>query len=152
MQATSTRIGLTLMMAQAVYALVLSLFWMLLTDVMFVSIFAGYTGQTLADALASQSKAAELWLITQRLVGVQLFAISVLMIFVTQKSYNKGEKWSWYALLISGAVTWGSLIGYKVVTGYFDPTISSTTFIIGALLFIMGISLPAKVVLGRKSE
>ena len=140
------------MMAQAVYALVLSLFWMLLTDVMFVSIFAGYTGQTLADALASQSKAAELWLITQRLVGVQLFAISVLMIFVTQKSYNKGEKWSWYALLISGAVTWGSLIGYKVVTGYFDPTISSTTFIIGALLFIMGISLPAKVVLGRKSE
>jgi hypothetical protein len=140
------------MMAQAVYALVLSLFWTFLTDVMFVSIFAGYTGQTLADALASQSKPAELWLITQRLVGVQLFAISVLMIFVTQKSYNKGEKWSWYALLIAGAVTWGSLIGYKVVTGYFDPTISSTTFIIGALLFILGISLPAKAILGKKSE
>jgi len=151
MQATSTRIGLTLMMAQAVYALVLSLFWMLVTDVMFVSIFAGYTGQTLADALAGQSKAAELWLITQRLVGVQLFAVSVLMIFVVQKSYNKGEKWSWYALLIAGAVTWGSLIGYKVVTGYFDPTISSTTFIIGALLFILGISLPARAILGRKS-
>ena len=151
MQATSTRIGLTLMMAQAVYALVLSLFWMLVTDVMFVSIFAGYTGQTLAHALAGQSKAAELWLITQRLVGVQLFAVSVLMIFVIQKSYNKGEKWSWYALLIAGAVTWGSLIGYKVVTGYFDPTISSTTFIIGALLFILGISLPARAILWRKS-
>jgi hypothetical protein len=144
--------GLTLMMAQAVYAVVLSLFWMFLTDVMFVSIFAGYTGETLADALASQSKAAELWLITQRLVGVLLFAISVLMIFVSQKSYNKGERWSWYALLIAGAVTWGSLIGYKVVTGYFDPTISSTTFIIGALLFIAGISLPAKAILGKKSE
>jgi hypothetical protein len=152
MQATSTRIGLTLMMAQAVYALVLSLFWMLVTDVMFVSIFAGYTGQTLADALVGQSKAAELWLITQRLVGVQLFAVSVLMIFVTQKSYNKGEKWSWYALLIAGAVTWGSLIGYKVVTGYFDPTISSTTFVIGALLFILGIALPARAILGKKSE
>jgi hypothetical protein len=152
MQATSTRIGLTLMMAQAVYALVLSLFWMLVTDVMFVSIFAGYTGQTLADALVGQSKAAELWLITQRLVGVQLFAVSVLMIFVTQKSYNKGEKWSWYALLIAGAVTWGSLIGYKVVTGYFDPTISSTTFVIGALLFILGIVLPARAILGKKSE
>ena len=152
MQATSTRIGLTLMMAQAVYALVLSLFWMFVTDVMFVSIFAGYTGQTLADALANQSKPAELWLITQRLVGVQLFAVSVLMIFVTQKSYNKGEKWSWYALLIAGAVMWGSLLAYKVVTGYFDPTLSSTTFIIGAILFIIGISLPARAILGQESE
>jgi hypothetical protein len=151
MQTRSTRIGLTLMMGQAVYALVLSLLWILVTDVMFVSIFAGYTGQTLAAALASQSKAAELWLITQRLVGVQLLPISVLMIFVTQKSYKKGEKWSWYALLIAGAVMWGGLISYKVVTGYFDPTMSSTTFIIGAILFILGISLPARAILGQES-
>jgi hypothetical protein len=151
MQGRSTRIGLTLMMAQAVYALVLSVFWILVTDVMFVSIFGGYTGQTLGAALASGSKAAELWLITQRMVGVQLLPISVLMIFVTRKGYNKGEKWSWYALLIAGAVMWGSLISYKVVTGYFDPTISSTTFVIGAILFILGIALPARAILGRKS-
>lgn len=151
MQTRATRIGLTLMMAQAVYGLVLSLFWILVTHVMFVSIFAGYTGQTLSDALASQSKAAELWLITQRMVGVQLLPLSVLMIFVTRKSYNKGEKWSWYALLIAGAVMWGSLIAYKVVTGYFDPTISSTTFVIGAILFILGIALPARAILGQKT-
>jgi hypothetical protein len=152
MQARSTRIGLTLMMAQAVYALVLSLLWILVTDVMFVSIFAGYTGQTLSAALAGQSKAAELWLITQRLVGVQLLPISVLMIFVTQKSYKKGEKWSWYALLIAGAVTWGGLISYKVVTGYFDPSMSSTTFVIGAILFVLGISLPARAILGQGTK
>lgn len=152
MQTRAARIGLTLMMAQAVYGLVLSIFWILITDVMFVSIFAGYTGQTLFDALASGSKAAELWLITQRMVGLQLLPISVLMIFVTRKSYSKGEKWSWYALLIAGVVTWGSLIAYKVVTGYFDPTISSTTFVIGAILFILGIALPARAILGKKSE
>jgi hypothetical protein len=151
MQTRATRIGLTLMMAQAVYGLVLSLFWILVTQVMFVSIFAGYTGQTLSDALASQSKAAELWLITQRMVGIQLLPVSVLMIFVTRKSYRKGEKWSWYALLIAGAVMWGSLIAYKVVTGYFDPTISSTTFVIGAILFILGIALPARAILGQKT-
>jgi small neutral amino acid transporter SnatA (MarC family) len=75
----------------------------------------------------------------------------VLMIFVTRKSYRKGEKWSWYALLIAGAVMWGSLIAYKVVTGYFDPTISSTTFVIGAILFILGIALPARAILGQKT-
>jgi hypothetical protein len=152
MQTKSARIGSFLMMAQAVYALVVSLFWIFLTEVMFVSIYAGYTGQTVSDALANHSKPTELWLITQRLVGVELLPISLLMIFITRKSYSKGEKWSWYALLIAGAVMWGSLIGYKVATGYFDPTISSTTFIIGAILFIIGISLPARAILGQKSE
>ena len=152
MQTKSAKIGLFLMTAQSVYALVVSLFWVLITQVMFVSIYAGYTGQTLSDALANHSKPAELWLITQRLVGVELLSISVLMIFITQKSYSKGEKWSWYALLIAGAVMWGSLLAYKVVTGYFDPTLSSTTFIIGAILFILGISLPARAILGQESE
>jgi hypothetical protein len=152
MQTRLARIGTSLMMAQAVYALVVSLAWVFVTEVMFVSIYAGYAGQTLSDALAGHSKPAELWLITQRLVGVELVAISLLMIFITQRSYSKGEKWSWFALLIAGAVMWGSLIGYKVVTGYFDPTLSSTTFIIGAVFFVIAISLPAKEILGRKSE
>jgi hypothetical protein len=152
MQTKSAKIGSFFMMAQAVYGLVVSLFWIFLTEVMFVSIYAGYTGQTLSDALANHSKPAELWLITQRLVGVELLAISLLMIFITRKSYNKGEKWSWYALLIAGAVMWGSLLAYKVVTGYFDPTLSSTTFIIGAILFVIGISLPARAILGQESE
>jgi len=74
------------------------------------------------------------------------------MIFICQKSYRKGEKWSWYALLIAGTVTWGSLIGYKVVTGYFEATLSSLTFIVGLILFVIGITLPAKAILGDKSE
>jgi hypothetical protein len=73
------------------------------------------------------------------------------MIFITQKSYSRGEKWSWYALLIAGIITWGSLIGYKVAIGYFEPTTSSMTFIIGAILFAIGIVLPAKAFLSKKS-
>ena len=150
METKSAKIGATLMMAQGVYALVLSLFWVTITEVMFVSIFKGYTGQALSDAIASGSKPAELWLITQRLIGFELISISVLMIFITKNAYEKGKKWSWYALLIAGVVTWLSLIGYKVTTGYFDPSLSSMTFIVGAILFILGITLPAKAILGKK--
>jgi len=134
---------------QSYYALVLSLAWIFVTDIMFVSIFAGYTGQTLADAIAGGSKAAELWLITQRMIGVIILPISILMVFITLNSYRKGEKWSWFALLIAGTLMWGGLIGYKIITGYFDPTPSSMTFIIGAILFVVGISVPAKAILGK---
>jgi len=146
------KIGSSVMGAMSVYALVISLLWIFQTEVLFVSIFEGYTGQSLSDALAAGSKSAELWLITQRLIGVELLPLSLLMIFICQKSYRKGEKWSWYALLIAGTVTWGSLIGYKVVTGYFEATLSSLTFIVGLILFVIGITLPAKAILGDKSE
>jgi len=151
MQASSVKIASTVMMAMGIYALVVSLFWIFLTEVMFVSDFTAYTGQSLSDALANGSKSAELWLVAKRLIGIELLPISLLMIFITQKSYRKGERWSWYALLIAGIITWRSLIGYKVAIGYFQPTPSSMTFIIGAILFIIGIALPAKAMLGKQS-
>ena len=150
MKTQSHRIGVLFMKIQAYYALVVSLAWIFVTEIMFVSIFAGYTGQTLADAIAGGSKQAELWLITQRMIGIEVLPISILMIFMTLNSYRKGEKWSWFALLIAGTVMWGGLIGYKIMTGYFDPNASSLTFIIGAILFLIGITVPAKAILGKK--
>jgi hypothetical protein len=148
---SSIKIASKFMLAMGIYTLVVSLFWIFLTEVMFVSDFGAYTGQSLSDALAAGSKSAELWLVVKRLIGIELLAASLLMIFITQKAYGKGEKWSWFALLISGIITWGSLIGYKVVIGYFQPTPSSMTFIVGAILFLIGIVLPVKVIFGKKS-
>jgi hypothetical protein len=147
---SSVKIGSSIMMAMAVFALVVSILWVSITEVMFVSDFLAYTGQGLSDALDAGSEAAELWLTTKRLWGFELIGISVLMMFVTAKSYSKGEKWSWYALLVTGCILWGSLIGYKVAIGYFQPTMSSMTFIVGAVLFAIGIVVPAKAILGEK--
>jgi len=148
---SAVKIGSSIMMAMAIFALVVSILWVTITEVMFVSDFLAYTGQGLSDALSAGSKSAELWLTTKRLWGFELIGISVLMIFVTARSYAKGERWSWYALLVTGCLLWGSLIGYKVAIGYFQPTMSSMTFIVGALLFAIGITVPAKAILGKKS-
>ena len=95
------------MMAMTVYALVVSLLWVSITEILFVSDFLAFTGYDLSGSLASGSKSAELWLLTKRFWGVELLAASLLMIFITAKSYNKGEKWSWYALLVTSCIFWG---------------------------------------------
>ena len=151
MPKSPVKIGSSIMMAMAVFALIISILWITITEVMFVSDFQAYTGEKLSDALATGSKSAELWLTTKRLWGVELLALSLLMIFITSKSYSRGEKWSWYALLVTGGILWGSLVGYKVAIGYFQPTMSSMTFIVGAVLFAIGIVVPAKAILGNKS-
>jgi hypothetical protein len=140
------------MMAMSIFALVVSVLWFSITEVMFVSDFLAYTGVALSDALTEGSKSAELWLFAKRIWGIELLAVSLLMTFVTAKSYKKGEKWSWFALLVTGCIFWGSLIGYKLAIGYFQPTPSSMTFIVGAILFILGIAVPARAIFGKKSQ
>ena len=61
------KIGSSIMMAMAIFALVVSLLWVSITDVMFVSDFLAYTGQDLSDAFAAGSESAELWFVTKRL-------------------------------------------------------------------------------------
>ena len=151
MSESSLKIGSSIMMAMSVFALVVSVLWFSITEVMFVSDFLSYTGVALSDALAQGSKSAELWLLAKKIWGVELFTVSLLMTFITAKSYKKGEKWSWYALLSTGCIFWGSLIGYKLAIGYFQPTPSSMTFIVGSILFILGIVVPSRAILGKKS-
>jgi hypothetical protein len=63
------------MMAMAVFAFVVFILWISITEIMFVSDYLAYTGTSLSDALAAGSKSAELWLTTKRLWGVGLLGI-----------------------------------------------------------------------------
>ncbi len=145
MQTSSVKTASKVMYAMGIYTVVMSLFWIFLTEVIFVSDFLAFTGQSYADYLASSPKTAELYMITKKLWGVTMLLTGLLIIFITQKSYSKAEKWSWYALLIAGTTLWGSLIGYRFIIGYIAPSI--VTFIIGTALFVIGIALPAKEIL-----
>ena len=146
---SSLRTGSWVMFAAGIYTLVMSIFWIFLTEVVFVSDFLSVTGQSYANYLASAPDYAELYILTKKLWGFAMLIVSVLIIFITKKSYSKGEKWSWYALLIAGVMLWGSLIGYRVFIGYVAPSI--ITFIIATILFVIGIALPAKEILTNKS-
>ena len=148
MKKSSLRIASNVMFGMGVYVIVMSLFWIFLTEIIFVSDFLGFTGQSYAEFLISSPLEAEIYIITKKLIGVILLLIGILIVIITRKSYSKGESWSWYALLITGVMLWGSLIGYRVMIGYVAPSI--ITFIIGAALFVIGITLPAKEILGKK--
>lgn len=151
METSSVRTASMVMMAMGIFTLVISLLWIFLTDVGFVSDFETFIGQDWHEYVLSNPLEAEIYLITKRLIGVFMFPISILIMLITQKSYRKAETWSWFALLIAGAVLWGSLICYRLSIGYFlfnTPlrASSSMTPIVGIILLILGLALPAKVI------
>lgn len=137
--------GSTVMFTMGVYTLVMGVLWVMVTEVVFVSDFMGYTGQSYQDYLAAAPIYAEIYIITKKLVGAMISIVGVLILLVTKNGYSEGEKWSWYTLLIAGALLWCTLIGYRVYIGYVAPSI--ITFLLGALLWAVGIALPAKEIL-----
>lgn len=139
------------MMIMGVFTLVISLLWIFLTDVGFISDFESFMGQPWQDYVRSYPQHAEIYLITKRLVGVEMLPISILILLITQKCYRRAEQWSWFALLITGSILWGSLIAYRLSIGYFSfdtplRASSSMTPIVGLIMLLIGLALPAKTI------
>ena len=145
LQKTRIEIGSFIMVSLGIYTSVISILWIFLTEIMFISDFGWYTGMTYADYLNSAPRFAEMYIITKKLIGIFLLAMGLLTIIISKNSYSKSEKWSWYALLIAGCTPWMTFIIYKIVIGYIGY--SMVTFVIGASLSVIGLAIPAKEIL-----
>jgi hypothetical protein len=150
MPKSKLEMGSFFMLFMGIYTLVISILWIFLTEIMFVSDFAYYTGQTYQQYLASDPNFAEMYIITKKLIGIMLLGLAILFIFINQKCYRKGVKWSWFALLITGGMVWGTFIGYKLLIGYIGA--SMATFAVGAGLLVVGIGLPVKEIFSKNSS
>lgn len=143
------KLGTSLMAAMGVFALAVSVLWILITEIMFVSDFLFYTGQSYADYLAADPHYAEIYIITKKLVGVAMLIVSLQILIINKFGLERGERWAWFALVISGALLWGMLIGYRVFIGYVGG--SMITFVAGAILYILAILLPARDIFAKDS-
>ncbi|MFQ6065681.1 MAG: hypothetical protein ACE5K3_00195 [bacterium] len=148
MQASSVKIAWKVMLALGIYTAVLGLLWIFPTETAAVApAFNSFTTQSWSDFLTSSPKPAELLIIVNKALGSLAFVIALFTILVAWKSYRKAEKWSWYTFLITGTLTWGTSLAYNLALGYFVRLIAP---IVGSILFVIGIALPAKAILGKK--
>jgi len=148
MQASSVKIAWKLMLAMGIYTVIIGLLSIFLTKTLFAPDFTSFTAQSWSDFLAASPKLAELFIIMQRQAGVMILIVGLFVALMAWKSYSKAEKWSWYTLLVTGVIGWGSAVAYYVVVG--DP-IGRIMTIAGAVAFVVAIALPAKAILGKKA-
>ena len=142
MSEKSLKIGSSLMAVMGIFALVIAVLWIFITEIMFVSDFLFFTGVSYQDYLAASPIYAEFYIITKKLVGFMILAVSIPILFINQSGYKNGERWSWYALLITGGLLWGTLLGYRVFIGYIGG--SSITFVVGIVLWLLALLIPIK--------
>ena len=148
MQASSVKVAWKVMLAMGIYVVVLGLLLIFLTKTMFVPDFTAFTAQSWSDFVTSNPKPAELFIIAERLLGAMVLMTGLFTVLVAWKSYSKAEKWSWYTLLVTGIIGWGSWLTYLMAIGCLMFIVLA---VVGIVLFVIGIALPAKAILGKKA-
>jgi hypothetical protein len=138
------------MAVMGVFALVIGILWVLITEIMFVSDFLFFTGESYQEYLLASPVYAEFYIITKKLVGFMILAVSIPILFINQSGYKNGERWSWYALFITGGLLWGTLLGYRIFIGYIGG--SSITFVAGIVLWLLALLIPIKSFFGKEAS
>jgi len=123
------------------------LMYMAAIPMVFVPSFETFTGQTWVKFSASSPRLADLYVMYLQWAGVIFLAVGAAVCSMSLRPYRKGERWSWYSLLIVGIVP---LIG----TISFDWRLGEMTGVglglIYLILLVIALMLPAKIILSKK--
>ncbi len=149
MESKALKTGSIVMLVMAVYGLILGLVWLFATKAITTPVFDLFTGQTWSDFVAANAKAADLHMMTTRLTVAMALAVSIIGILLALTSYRKGEKWSWFAFLVPGSIVWGSNVAYATVLA---ASTNMVLMLIGLVLLVIGLVIPARAILGGKAD
>jgi len=92
--------------------------------------------------------AADTILVQTRHIGVFAAALTIALLFVLFKAFNKGQSWAWWVFLIVGILVWGYGIILQALEG---DTLNLIGHAIGIVLIFFGLLLPAKVFFPKKA-
>lgn len=101
---------------------------------------------TISEIRVFSPKLLDFMLFVTQTYGLFILFGSLLFCIVALIPYRKGEKWAWYAMLVTGAIVTGASI---IMIAYM--TSHAIVSIIMIILWIAGLALPAKEILSKPS-
>jgi hypothetical protein len=109
--------------------------------------FQLYTEQSWNEYLAISPIFANYMLILERMAAGNGFAISIGGLFVLLTAFRKVEKWAWCYIAVVSIIGWGNILMANIA---FNNPITITIIIIGLVLLVIGLIVPAKDFLGKR--
>ena len=86
--------------------------------------------------------------------GLYMLLFGLFWSVISLVPYRNGEKWAWYALLVIGGIFVAGwlIVSYTGVTTGLLPSSSIPVTIILLILWMVGLALPAREILGKPSS
>ena len=149
MESRSVSIAWKIMMIPNFVALLFGLVFTFIPDVMLSMGYESFTGQSWSAFVSASPKTVDWILLTAgRMYGVHLLAMAGLFLAVTFMSFRKGERWSWYVLLIGSTLAWIFDTVAVLIMGIVPVAIGNVVML---LIDYAALGISAKDILSKKS-
>ena len=99
---------------------------------------------TVSEIGALGQNLLEFMTFTTQMLGLVMLFATLLFCVVVLVPYRKGEKWAWYATLVIG----GIYVAGALTLTYVGMTSHAPVSVVMALLWIVGVALPAREIFG----
>ena len=149
MEARSVRISWKIMMVPPICALLVGLILTVAPGISVAQNFQSFMGQPWADFVASNAKLGAFLSMLSRVLGVQLIISAIVAIAITLTAYRRGEKWSWYILLVGNTLGYGSGLVWEAATDLIPILV---VYAIILLVAYVGLAISAKAILTKASN
>jgi hypothetical protein len=83
--------------------------------------YQNYTGQSIADLTAASPKALPFVTVVFRVYGAYVVAFGLLAILVAATAFRRGERWAWWALLVTNTLAWVAAMRFDWVMQAIGP-------------------------------
>ena len=148
MESRSVSIAWKIIMVPNLVMVLFGVVFMAVPDVILSSGYGLFSGQSWSSLVTSSPRSAEWIVLFGRMYGVHVMVIAILVIAITLMSFRKGERWSWYTLLIANTFGFVLDIAAQIYMGETAIPILNAVFL--SLIYVaLGIS--AKDILSKKS-
>ena len=83
--------------------------------------YEGFSKGSWQDLVSTTPKAAEFMRVVFRVYGAYIVAFSTLAIAMAVTAFRRGERWSWWALLVGNTIAFVSAMAYDLTVGAIGP-------------------------------
>jgi hypothetical protein len=83
--------------------------------------YQNYTGQSITNLTAASPNAQAFITVVFRVYGAYVVAFGLLAIMVAATAFRRGERWAWWALLVTNTLAWGAAMRFDWVMQAIGP-------------------------------
>jgi hypothetical protein len=83
--------------------------------------YEGYSGESWSELLRASPTTANYMIVLFRMYGIYCVLFGLMGSAITLTAFRRGERWAWWALLVSNAIALGSAMRYDWIVNAIGP-------------------------------
>ena len=83
--------------------------------------YESFTGHSWSELMAVSPKATDFMTVLFRVYGAYVVAVGLLAIMVAATAFRRGDRWAWWALLVTNTIAYGAAMRFDWVVNAIGP-------------------------------